>query len=271
MQSAPNAGLGDNIALIAIAVVLGVEAWKAKDRLPRIILTVLAVAFGLSGLFLAKLAATMPALGAFVAGMFDDPSSWLILGIALFLVARPLWADRGATPPSEGVEEQMIYTFWQRSGASLTQIGRHVIAGLVIAPRETLTNVRVYLSHADMAGHSPLPPGWGELSNRQLLHKDNVIQAGDRREIKLFERDWSNIKNEVYLAGHTFGQPDDTHWPFKKLRIDLISDQRSVRRDLALFMPGYSIVMLVDASSVEMSGDTFAGPVTLNDPRLRND
>lgn len=166
---------------------------------------------------------------------------------------------------------EVIRTFWTRTGGSSTRVPHHVVAGIVIVPPHRLTNVRVYVSHAIMAGHNPHPPQWGEWINRRLVTQFGIIQAGDQQQVKLFERDWGKIENPVVLAGANFGTPSELEWPFRKLRIEIFSDELTESRDLALFMPGYSVIMLVDETSVEMSGNTFAGPLSLNDPRIRND
>jgi hypothetical protein len=91
--------LSNSIALIAVAAMLGVEAFKTRDRLPRLVLTALAVAFALSGVLLDKLAVAAPKLVAFVSSIFAEPSSWFVLLVALFFVVRPLWQKRGGDAP----------------------------------------------------------------------------------------------------------------------------------------------------------------------------
>ncbi|MES1971614.1 MAG: hypothetical protein V4472_04085 [Pseudomonadota bacterium] len=52
--------LSNSIALIAVAVMLAVEAYKASDRVPRIVLAAIAVAFILSGVFLKPITMASP-------------------------------------------------------------------------------------------------------------------------------------------------------------------------------------------------------------------
>lgn len=91
--------LSISVALIAVAALFGIEAFKVRERLPRFVLTGFAVAFALWGMFVQQIADAWPKLGAFVAGIFSDPTTWFILFIALFFVLRPFWSQR----PSAGV------------------------------------------------------------------------------------------------------------------------------------------------------------------------
>lgn len=86
--------LGNSIALIAVAVMLGVEAYKAKERLPRLILTALAVLFALSGALIQQVADLSPKLVVFISGVFAQPSTWFVLAVALFFVLRPFWQSK---------------------------------------------------------------------------------------------------------------------------------------------------------------------------------
>ncbi len=86
--------LSNSIALIAVAVLLGVEAWKASGGIARVVLTLLAVAFALSGALLKWLTGTVPRLGQIVADTFSQPAAWFVLLVALFFVVRPLWTSK---------------------------------------------------------------------------------------------------------------------------------------------------------------------------------
>lgn len=83
--------LSDSIALIIGASYFGVEAYRAEGKTARLVLAALSVAFVLAGIFLPLLTAAYPKVGAFIAAVFDDPSSWFILFLGLFFVLRPFW------------------------------------------------------------------------------------------------------------------------------------------------------------------------------------
>lgn len=84
--------LGNAIALIAIAAMFGLEAYKVKDRLPRLVLGTIAVLFAIGGALVDPIVKQAPAIGAFLSGVFGQPIAWFILFFALFFVLRPLWA-----------------------------------------------------------------------------------------------------------------------------------------------------------------------------------
>ena len=86
--------LSNSIALIAVAVLLGVEAWKASGGIARVVLTLLAVAFALSGVLLKWLTDTVPRLGQIVADTFSQPAAWFVLLMGLFFVVRQFWAPK---------------------------------------------------------------------------------------------------------------------------------------------------------------------------------
>lgn len=89
--------LGNSIALLAIAAFFGVEAYKHRsDRVTPYVLGAFTIAVFLGALFLPALTATYPKVGAFITGAFDDPSSWLVIGIGLFFVLRPFWSRQTA-------------------------------------------------------------------------------------------------------------------------------------------------------------------------------
>ena len=85
--------LGNSIALIAVAALFGLEAWKASGGIARVVLTLLAVVFALSGALLKPLSDAMPRLGQLVADTFSQPAAWFVLLMGLFFVVRPLWAN----------------------------------------------------------------------------------------------------------------------------------------------------------------------------------
>lgn len=85
--------LGNAIALIAIAAMFGLESYKVKDRLPRLVLGALAVIFVVSGLTIEAIATRAPEVGSFLTELFEQPISWFILLMALFLVLRPYWTN----------------------------------------------------------------------------------------------------------------------------------------------------------------------------------
>ena len=90
---------GNIIAIFAIAAFFGVEAFKNREnRVALIVLGSLASVLTLSAVFLPALTEAFPKVGGFIEGAFDDPSSWLFIGIALFFVLRPFWS-RSATAP----------------------------------------------------------------------------------------------------------------------------------------------------------------------------
>jgi hypothetical protein len=93
--------LGISVALIAVAALFGIEAYKVRERLPRLVLTGFAVAFALWAALVQRIADLWPKLGAIVANIASNPMVWFVLFIALFFVLRPLW-QKGAsaeTPP----------------------------------------------------------------------------------------------------------------------------------------------------------------------------
>jgi len=95
--------LGNTIALIAVAALFGIEAWKARGGIPRLTLTALAVMFALSGVFLKPFTDAVPKAGQIVADIFSQPAAWFVLAIGLFFVVRPLWQAKPkpvATAPS---------------------------------------------------------------------------------------------------------------------------------------------------------------------------
>jgi len=95
--------LSNSIALIIGASYFGVEAYRTNGRVGRIVLSVLSALFVLTGLFLAPLTGAFPKVGAFITGIFDDPSSWFILLIGLFFVLRPFWQPKpGLGKPRSG-------------------------------------------------------------------------------------------------------------------------------------------------------------------------
>lgn len=106
-ETAVTIALSDHIALISVGAVFGLEAWKVKEKAPRIVIGVIALAFFVAGLFLHQIANQAPQFGSFVSRAFDPPSSWLMIFLALFFVARPYWT-RSAAPPAnaEPLEEK---------------------------------------------------------------------------------------------------------------------------------------------------------------------
>lgn len=84
--------LGNIIALWALSAFFGVEAFKVKDRIPRLIFAVLAITFAMSGLTLPWTADKAPAINEWLSEISGNPLSWLILIIGLFFVARPFWS-----------------------------------------------------------------------------------------------------------------------------------------------------------------------------------
>ena len=91
--------LGNSIALIAIAAFFGVEAYKLRQSTaPFITLAVLAVVFALAGFLLPALTDAQPKVGAFVAGVFDDPVAWAALAAVLYFGFRPFWTKRVEPP-----------------------------------------------------------------------------------------------------------------------------------------------------------------------------
>lgn len=99
--------LSNSIALIAVAALFGVEAWKAGGGIPRLILTFLAVTFALSGTLLQPLTTAVPQIGKIVADTFSQPASWFVLMIALFFVVRPLWS-RPRVVTSQGISSASL-------------------------------------------------------------------------------------------------------------------------------------------------------------------
>src|SRR4051812_24972099 len=97
--------LGNSIALIGIAAMFGVGAHKANERLPRIILTALAVIFALWAVLVQPITDASPKIGAFVTGIFAEPSSWFILAMALFFLLRPYWQGRLLPSPPVTLDE----------------------------------------------------------------------------------------------------------------------------------------------------------------------
>jgi len=89
--------LGNAIALVAIAALFGLEAYKVKDRIPRLVLAALAVIFGAGGVFLQPIVGRAPEFGKFLSNLFDQPLAWLIIFALLFLVLRPFWSRPVAT------------------------------------------------------------------------------------------------------------------------------------------------------------------------------
>jgi hypothetical protein len=98
--------LSNSIALIAVAALFGVEAYKAKERLPRVVLTILAVVFALWSLLVEQVAEASPRVGAFVTSVFAEPSSWFVLFMAVFFVIRPFWQPK-AHPASPVTLDQL--------------------------------------------------------------------------------------------------------------------------------------------------------------------
>ena len=90
--------LSNTIALIAVAALFGIEAWKANGGPARVVLTLLAVMFALSGLLLKPLTDAMPRLGQLVADTFAQPAAWFVLLMGLFFVVRPLWTPKPNVP-----------------------------------------------------------------------------------------------------------------------------------------------------------------------------
>ncbi len=88
--------LGNAIALIAIAAMFGLEAYKVKDRIPRLVFGAIAVLFALGGFGISPIVEKSPAVGTFLSGIFEQPLSWFMLFIALFFVLRPLWTKPGS-------------------------------------------------------------------------------------------------------------------------------------------------------------------------------
>jgi hypothetical protein len=86
--------LSNTIALIAVAALFGIEAWKANGGPARLVLTALAVAFALWGTFLEPLTNAVPTMGKLVADTFSQPAAWFVLLMGLFFVVRPLWASK---------------------------------------------------------------------------------------------------------------------------------------------------------------------------------
>lgn len=99
--------LSNSIALIALAAMFGIEAYKASERLPRFILTAIAAFFGLAGMLIQPLAEIAPKVVALVTATFSEPSSWFILLIALFFVFRPFW-NRSTPNPGRPLSNSAI-------------------------------------------------------------------------------------------------------------------------------------------------------------------
>jgi hypothetical protein len=114
--------LGESIALIAVAALFGVEAWKANGGFARLVLTVLAVLFALSGVFLKFLADAIPRAGEIVAETFSQPVAWFVLMMAVFLVLRPFWSGSKETDiaPAQSGRNLGI-----RAGNVATRLGLH--------------------------------------------------------------------------------------------------------------------------------------------------
>jgi hypothetical protein len=91
--------LSNSIALIAVAALFGIEAWKANGGVARLVLTALAVTFALSGILLKFLADAIPRAGEIVADTFSQPAAWFVLMIAIFLVLRPFWSKPAKPTP----------------------------------------------------------------------------------------------------------------------------------------------------------------------------
>ena len=101
--------LSNSIALIIGAAYFGVEAYRTNGRMGRIVLGSLSALFILAGVFLAPITAAFPKVGTFIAGTFDDPSSWFILLLGLFFVLRPFWQAKAVVAPRAGIIESVPY------------------------------------------------------------------------------------------------------------------------------------------------------------------
>lgn len=84
--------LGNSIALMALAAFFGVEAYKnAASKLPRYVLSALSVVTFFAAVLLPQLTEAYPKVGAFIAGVFDEPASWAALAAAIYFAVRPFW------------------------------------------------------------------------------------------------------------------------------------------------------------------------------------
>lgn len=132
----------------------GVEAWKAKERLPRVALTAFAVLFALTGSFLKPLSEGVPSIGAFIAGVFALPASWFALFLSLFFVLRPYWTSGQAFSRDAGTRQDISHleTYLSKAQVDLEQQFASIKASLSeheIAFRESVNKIEKEIaSHA---------------------------------------------------------------------------------------------------------------------------
>lgn len=158
---------GNIIALLAISAFFGVEAYKVKDRIPRLIFTALAIVFALSGLSLPWTSEKAPKFVHFLSEMSGNPLTWLILATALFFVVRPFWS-RSAPVANEasvgagmaqGYDDREIRAELSRLTAEIgsvtensdaaamrmVEVAKYELSGQLTDIRQTLSVIAQYL------------------------------------------------------------------------------------------------------------------------------
>ena len=180
------ASLSNSIALIAVAAMFGVEAWKANGRIPRVILTALVVIFVLSAVFLKLLSDAVPKVGTLVAATFSSPVSWFALALSIFFVARPYWTVSATSQTIATSEDASLEAL--RSETKQTVLSQTQYVNALDARIERLTeriDRRLETDLTQMALTAGELAGFKAETEKRLLANDYAFAAIGHREVLL--------------------------------------------------------------------------------------